>query len=305
MRVSASTIEVLTQIITGDKERFPYRTGPQLVDFFNDFGAGDFYHSGFPARTAYAKEKLNALNGTDAMSRAIQEALDPVHYSEEMPANEAAAHLNKHLVKDGYRIVQDERPNSSMSMDYAGDIEIAVGMGDLPGYPDGFHEKFYRVQPLGQNVVDIKADVRLSHDFITEQVSKAKEKLAKNDYDGAITNARSLVEAIQEEIIRKSGMEVPKHDGDLLKLYKTTKQVLNLDPSQKDLSDTLKQILTGLTSLVSGIAGLSNKMADRHARTYRPDRHHAKLAVNTAFTFCEFLLDSFEYQQDKRDKKAV
>lgn len=305
MRVSASTIEAVTEIIAGDKVRFPYRTGPQLVNFFNDFGAGDFYHSGFPSRTDYAKEKLNALNGTDMLPRAIQEALDPVHYNEEMPANEAAAHLNKHLVKDGYRIVQDERPNSGMSLDRAQDIEVAVCMGDLPSYPDGFHEKFYRVQPLGENVVDINADVRLSHDFIAEQISKAKEKLTRGDYDGAITNARSLMEAIQEEIIRKSEIEVPQHDGDLLKLYKTTKQVLNLDPAQKDLSDTLKQILSGLTSLVAGIAGLSNKMADRHARTYRPDKHHAKLAVNTAFTFCEFLLDSFEYQQDKRAKKAV
>lgn len=79
-----------------------------------------------------------------------------------------------------------------------------------------------------------------------------------------------------------------------------TKQVLSLDPSKKDLSDTLKQILTGLNSLVSGIGGISNKMADRHARSYKPFKHHAKLAINVAFTFCEFLLDSYEYQNTKK-----
>ena len=62
----------------------------------------------------------------------------------------------------------------------------------------------------------------LSDEFINDQIRKARDKLAQDDYDGAITNVRSLVEAFQEEIIRRSGAEVPKYDGDLLKLYKKT-----------------------------------------------------------------------------------
>lgn len=84
---------------------------------------------------------------------------------------------------------------------------------------------------------------------------------------------------------------------------KITKKALNLDPSTKDPSDTLKQILSGLKNLVSDLGGLSNKMADRHARLYKPSRHNAKLAINVAFTFFEFLLDSFEHQQ-KENRKA-
>lgn len=138
---------------------------------------------------------------------------------------------------------------------------------------------------------------KLSHQFINEQIEKAESKLNNSDYDGAITNARSLVEAIQEEIILQSGETIPEYDGNLQKLYKETKRILNLTPDNKDLSDTLKQVLTGLNTTLVGISGLSNKMADRHSRQYKPAKHHAKLAINIAFTFCEFLLDSFEYQK--------
>ncbi len=150
------------------------------------------------------------------------------------------------------------------------------------------------------SAINIESDISLSHEYITEQIQKSTEKIKKKDYDGAITNARSLVESFQEELIRKAGAEVPNYAGDIGKLYKTTKKVMNFDSSQKDLSDTLKQVLSGLNSIMMGIAGLSNKMGDRHARTYKPERHHAKLAVNSALMFCEFLLDSYEYQQDKK-----
>lgn len=64
-------------------------------------------------------------------------------------------------------------------------------------------------------------------------------------------------------------------------------------------------ILQGLKSQVSGLYELANKASDRHARRYNPARHHAKLAVNAAFTLCEFLLDSLTYQQERITRKAV
>jgi len=38
---------------------------------------------------------------------------------------------------------------------------------------------------------------------------------------------------------------------------------------------------------------------DRHATAKHPEKHHAKIAVNGAMIICEFLIDSFEYQQQK------
>ena len=57
-----------------------------------------------------------------------------------------------------------------------------------------------------------------------------------------------------------------------------------------------------LTNVVAGRATTRNRMSDAHARTYRPDRRHARLAVNAANTLVDFLLESYTLRQRKDAK---
>ena len=50
--------------------------------------------------------------------------------------------------------------------------------------------------------------------------------------------------------------------------------------------------LAHLLSIVIGIAGSSNKMGDRHARSYKPAKRHAVLVVDAAKTLAAFLIAS-------------
>jgi hypothetical protein len=136
-----------------------------------------------------------------------------------------------------------------------------------------------------------------SHEFIIEQVDKCDRKLRDDDYDGAITNARSVVEAVLADIEVRLDPTPPLYDGDLGKLYKRVQKLLNLDPERRDIDDSLRQLLRGLVSIVGGLAPLRNKMSDAHVRKYKPARHHAKLAVNAAKTLLDFVYDSFKYQK--------
>ena len=43
MRISAKTIERLIEITTGNTKKSPDRSGPQLIEFFRDFGERDLY----------------------------------------------------------------------------------------------------------------------------------------------------------------------------------------------------------------------------------------------------------------------
>jgi TctA family transporter len=61
----------------------------------------------------------------------------------------------------------------------------------------------------------------------------------------------------------------------------------------KDLDDRLKSILSGLYSINNGIANLRNISGDAHAKKFKPLSHHAQLAVNCAFTFSQFLCDTY------------
>ena len=83
MRVSEYSVEFLGSVIAGDLPGFPYRSGPQLVKFFNQFGARDVYPAGggFPTRRIYAQDKIRELNGHASLKEAIAKALDPREFS--------------------------------------------------------------------------------------------------------------------------------------------------------------------------------------------------------------------------------
>jgi Abortive infection C-terminus len=72
-----------------------------------------------------------------------------------------------------------------------------------------------------------------------------------------------------------------------------------LDPSRQDISDSLKQVLSGLANIVNGISTMRNKMSDAHGGSYKASRHHAKLAVSAAKTLADFLFDTMRYQIEK------
>lgn len=76
----------LVQLSTFINERFIYRTGPDLVELFNEFGGFNEVYYGrdkndpFPSRKDYTFEKLNELNGTKRMENLINYLLNSRNY---------------------------------------------------------------------------------------------------------------------------------------------------------------------------------------------------------------------------------
>jgi len=171
---------------------------------------------------------------------------------------------------------------------------------------DGFRYEHGRFssEALHVHALDTPSLVALSHESISEHAEKARAKIAADDAAGAITNAYSLVEAFLKEILRQTNTPFKENEGDIRTLYGSVADALNLNPKGENLESHLKTILQGLKSLVVGLYEVANKASDRHARRYNPASHHAKLAANTAFILCEFLLDSFAYQQARASRKA-
>jgi len=273
MQVAERTIGAIQKIITGDslkdgKPVGPYQSGPALVEFFNELGFNESYPraGGFPSRWIYCEDKLRELNGTDRLTAAIEMALDSRRFiNSGIDLNLTVEFINKYLRFDGYE---------ARSVD-----------GE------------FRVLKRGEALIELKQDLRevdpASREFMEEQIAKCRKKLDADDFDGAITNARSLIEATLIELERRLDDEAPKYDGDLTRLYKRVRKLMNLDPNAREVDDILGQILTGLTSVVAGLAATRNRMSDAHARTYTPERHHARLAVNSANTLVDFLLEAY------------
>lgn len=263
MKVAERTIARIGEIVTGDKGLSPYRSGPQLVRLFNEYGANDVYGQGFPSRWAYAEDKLREINDSPALSALLLEVLDPRGFIDtEYELQAVCDHLNQFLKYDGYEVVLQGSSPKIRSLDSA-----TVEFKPLFSEEDGRH-------------------------FIDEQLSKCEEKIREGDFDGAVTNARSMLEAVLLELERQEDSDAAAYDGNLPKLYKRVQRQLNLDPSRPDIDTTVKQVLTGMVSVVNGIAGISNQMGDRHARTYKPAKRHAVLAVNAAKTLASFLWET-------------
>lgn len=270
MKISRNTLAELVKIITGDTNMSPYRSGQMLVRLFNEFGSNDFYAPGFPSRWKYAEEKLLPLNGTTTMRRLVNTIFDATEWiGKDVKPEVAAEHLNKYLKFDGFALTRD---GEHFKVHETGAVAVQF---DTPF-------------PQSQEV---------NHVFIEEQVRKCDKKIDDGDFGGAITNARSLVEAVLIEIEKQLSPNPPQYDGDLIKLNKRVQTLLNLDPARKDISDMLRQVLSGLTSVVNGLAGMRNKMSDAHASSYKASKHHAKLAVNSAKTFADFIFDTYSYQK--------
>jgi hypothetical protein len=74
MILNDTTLESLRDFINGKTE---YRSGPELVKFFNSLGFNDTYYRGFPSRWQYTDEKLNQINGTPEIEKCIKMLFAP------------------------------------------------------------------------------------------------------------------------------------------------------------------------------------------------------------------------------------
>jgi hypothetical protein len=259
MKLKPSALEFLRKFITGDGDDGPnYRTGPELISLFNEFGFGDRYE-GFPARWRYVQERLSKLNGKSELRRLIETVFSPELFIGRVEIlNAYAKKFNAYLAFS--------------------DLELRI------------ENKRAIVLSKAGMVVDVGTIDILSDEFVLDQLRKIDEKLEKGDYDGAISSSRSLVEGVLNAIyLSCKEQDLPK-SGDLKQDYKAVRTLLGLAADGKD--EPVKQLLNSLTSLIDGIDTLSNRMGDRHRRTYKPLRRHAKLVVNCTKTLVDFLVDT-------------
>lgn len=77
MILQRKTLEKLRNLINEETE---YRSGPELVSFFNDLGFKDVYGQGFPSRSFYTNQRLSQINGKPEMDKCIKNLFSPVNF---------------------------------------------------------------------------------------------------------------------------------------------------------------------------------------------------------------------------------
>ena len=119
------------------------------------------------------------------------------------------------------------------------------------------------------------------------------------DPPAGITAASALVEALCKVYIEDEGLSMPSKET-LKPLWSTVSKHIGLDPAQV-ADDDIKRILSGLTSVVDGIASLRTHIGSAHGRGRKPYRvspRHARLAINSAHTLALFVLETWKWRRD-------
>lgn len=102
MKLSEQSIKKLADIIN---EKSQYRSGPVLVEFFNELGFHDSYGQGFPSRINYTVDKIHSINGTSGIDECIKKTFEPRNFVENYQLMyDLIDEFNKHLMYDGWNI---------------------------------------------------------------------------------------------------------------------------------------------------------------------------------------------------------
>ncbi|KXA01060.1 hypothetical protein, partial [Clostridium perfringens] len=120
MKLDGFSLDKLVDIINGDerlKKGLIYRSGPDLVKFFGEFGFREIYNeifTGFKmSRKKYTLSKLNELNGTKKMEKVILKLVDDRNFIglefdyEPVNNSKTIERINKIIKHDGYEIKLD------------------------------------------------------------------------------------------------------------------------------------------------------------------------------------------------------
>lgn len=121
MQLQQKTLEKLRILINEETE---YRSGPKLVEFFNDLGSNDLYNrgGGFPSRWIYTDDKLSRINGTPELDKCIRKLFAPVNFVGRFTElDKLIKDFNQYLAFDRWQVV---RSNTEITFSKAGKIDF-------------------------------------------------------------------------------------------------------------------------------------------------------------------------------------
>lgn len=110
----------------------------------------------------------------------------------------------------------------------------------------------------------------------------------------AVSAASNILESVCKIIIEDEGLSVPAKQ-DLQSPWNVVRRHLGMDPSRVEDQD-IRQIITGLLSVVHGIGSLRTHASSAHGAGkvgYRLEPRHVRLAIHSAHTLTLFLLESW------------
>ncbi len=141
MILQSKSLEKLRLLIN---EETQYRSGPQLVQFFNELGFNDSYEQGFPSRWIYTDEKLAKINGTPELDKCIKKLFSPINFIGRVgELDNFIKDFNQYLAFDKWKVVRNGVEISFARLD-----QIEIDENTPARNEDDFLKKDFQEAPL-------------------------------------------------------------------------------------------------------------------------------------------------------------
>lgn len=184
MQINDRTITKLRELINEETE---YRSGPKLVDFFNNLGFNDSYEKGFPSRWIYTEDRLRSINGTPELDKCIRNLFNPINFIGKISLlDDHIKELNKFLCFDKWQIVRKETEITFKKID-----KVILHDDDLELKPDDFLEKEF--DDLSTDALGIGFEVS---EIINIRIEEIKKCFSAKAYLSVIFLSGSSLEGI-------------------------------------------------------------------------------------------------------------
>ncbi len=183
MILNNKTLEKLRLLINEETE---YRSGQQLVSFFNDLGSKDSYGQGFPSRWVYTDSKLNQINGTPELDKCIKLLFAPVNFigKYEILDNHINS-FNEYLAFDDWKVVRTGKEISFIKAD-----KINFETKKEVNEEDFINQEFDEISIFELNLDGIISDI------LNKRIQEIKANIKANAPLSAVVMIGSTLEGI-------------------------------------------------------------------------------------------------------------
>jgi hypothetical protein len=169
-------------------EETGYRSGPQLVQFFNALGFNDSYGQGFPSRWMFTDEKLKAINGSPELDKCIRNVLSPANFIGRISElDKHIAEFNKYIAFDKWKVT---RSGAEISFTKLQKIEI-----DETPESSGNEDEFLKREFADVSVTKIGLEGVVS-DILEQRIKEIERCFPASAYLSVILMAGSTLEGL-------------------------------------------------------------------------------------------------------------
>lgn len=207
--------------------------------------------------------------------RFLCEVLHPAVQPDSIEVERIRTFLNEQLERDGWTLREQMR------------------LSDQPVFA-AFRSIGSEIHTVGSARVVTDA---VGAEYVTRQVTRMQTSLF-SEPDVAIGTAKDFVETVCKTILADRDITYDPHEK-MPKLVKQTAGVLELVPHSiahhGKATETVKRLLSNLSSVSDGLAELRNRFGTGHGKeadVVGLARHHARLAVGCATTLAVFLWEA-------------